>query len=151
MNDTELAKYARERLASWTDAAGPGREDPRMVDIAWGLMVTDVRKVIERAQAASDPESLALVKKLRCEVDEARRNNERRNVELDALHYVWCDGGCRSGIHRYCHGEPLTEAIVSAAEVTVGRMRRWLSHHKYRGRRFTLPPASGSRAEPDCG
>lgn len=24
-----------------------------------------------------------------------------KNKELDALHYVWCDGGCESGAHRY--------------------------------------------------
>lgn len=50
---------------------------------------------------------------------------ERHNVELDALHYVWCTGACPGGTHRYDHGE-LTEAIVVEAERNTRRLRtRW--------------------------
>ena len=38
---------------------------------------------------------------LRRQIGMALYNNHRRNVELDALHYVWCDGGCEGGTHRY--------------------------------------------------
>jgi TRAP-type mannitol/chloroaromatic compound transport system substrate-binding protein len=55
----------------------------------------------------------------------AQNNNHRRNVELDALHYVWCNGGCRSGIHRYGKHPPLTAEIVAAAELNARRLRSW--------------------------
>jgi len=35
------------------------------------------------------------VRRLKRELKNAYENNHRRNLELDALHYVWCDGGCR--------------------------------------------------------
>jgi hypothetical protein len=40
------------------------------------------------------------VRVLRRELNIAYSNNHERNVELEALHYVWCDGGCESGVHR---------------------------------------------------
>jgi hypothetical protein len=58
----------------------------------------------------------ALIKKdeeiveLKRAISNAISNNQLRNKELDALHYVWCDGGCSSGTHRY-DNENLTEEI----------------------------------------
>lgn len=51
----------------------------------------------------------------------------RKNVLLDALHWVWCTGGCPKGVHRYTPGS-LTEEIVSAAELAVRRMRASLDN-----------------------
>ena len=31
----------------------------------------------------------------------AQWNNRQRNLSLDALHFVWCSGGCVSGVHRF--------------------------------------------------
>ena len=53
--------------------------------------------------------------KLKRELTLAYRNNHKRNLELDALHYVWCDGGCETGVHRFEHKGPLTLEIVNAA------------------------------------
>lgn len=51
---------------------------------------------------SDDIETLrAEVDKLRRELTRAYENNKRRNVELDALYYVWCDGGCGGGVQRY--------------------------------------------------
>jgi len=68
----------------------------------------------------------AKVAMLRHEVNEMRLSAERRNRDLDALHLVWCDGGCTGGVHRYC-GKPedVTEAVVEAAEANTERLRRW--------------------------
>ena len=49
---------------------------------------------------------------------------ERKNTELDALHYVWCDGGCPGGIHRWTEGK-LTAEMVQHAERQARRLRRW--------------------------
>jgi hypothetical protein len=47
-----------------------------------------------------------------------------KNRALDALHYVWCSGGCESGTHRYID-EKVTEEIVRDAEYNVQRLRTW--------------------------
>lgn len=64
------------------------------------------------------------VKKLQEELTLTQHSNYRHNLELDALHYVWCDGTCESGIHRYGEHPALTADIVAAAERAVQRMRR---------------------------
>ena len=49
---------------------------------------------------------------------------ERKNRELDALHFVWCSGGCEGGVHRW-QDVPLTEDIVVEAERNTRRLREW--------------------------
>lgn len=56
-----------------------------------------------------------------------------KNKALDALHYVWCAGGCETGVHRYADVPGgLTEEIVSRAEKLVKNMRIWLDTVTYR-------------------
>lgn len=31
----------------------------------------------------------------------------KKNLDLDAMHYVWCTGSCQ-GVHRYCESEDIT-------------------------------------------
>ena len=57
----------------------------------------------------------------------------RKNLELDALHFVWCDGGCPSGVHRFDHGE-LTEEIVVEAERNTKRLRAWWLNAEFKAR-----------------
>lgn len=58
---------------------------------------------------------------------------ERKNRELDALHYVWCDGGCPRGVHRWHDDLILTEDLVKLAERNTKRLRNW-----YRAVQFRL-------------
>jgi len=104
---------ARAHLASVIDLPNDGVAD--VVRIA-GLRAEGVRLAEQ-------------VKALKREVTQARSNNEERNRELDALHYIWCDGGCQSGAHRYC-GSPddITEEVVAAAERNTLRLRRWFQN-----------------------
>lgn len=60
--------------------------------------------------------------------DEALR---KKNRELDALHYVWCNGGCSRGVHRY-QDEPVTGTIVAEAEKQAKRLRQWWNSHHWR-------------------
>lgn len=53
----------------------------------------------------------------------------RKNRELDALHYVWCDGGCDGGVHRWVDDE-VTEELVTRAERNTKRLRAWLENRK---------------------
>lgn len=53
-----------------------------------------------------------------------------KNRELDAMHYVWCNGGCEGGVHRW-QEKPLTEEIVLEAERNTKRLRQWWESHVY--------------------
>jgi len=69
---------------------------------------------------------------LRRQLQIAYKNNHKRNLVLDALHYVWCDGGCHDGVSRWNNYEPLTEEIVKIAERNTKRMRSWLINYEGR-------------------
>jgi hypothetical protein len=69
---------------------------------------------------------------LRRQLTNAIKNNHERNLALDALHYVWCDGGCESGIHRWGEHPPLTQEIMDAAEASMVRLRRYFQNMKAR-------------------
>lgn len=75
-------------------------------------------------------------KTLSRELAMAYENNHSRNVELDALHYVWCDGGCEGGVHRFdkLGSGAITEEIVATAEKNVARLRAWYTNFMYRKR-----------------
>lgn len=48
----------------------------------------------------------------------------RKNRELDALHYVWCSGGCKGGTHRYTD-QPVTAELVAEAIRNTDRLVQW--------------------------
>lgn len=77
------------------------------------MKTTDASKVI------AERDTLLL------ELNKAIKNNRMRNIELDALHYVWCDGGCDGGVHRFGEHPPLTAEIVAAAKRNAERLERW--------------------------
>lgn len=57
-----------------------------------------------------------------------------KNLALDSQHYVWCDGGCTYGVHRFKENEatPLTEEIVATAERNTRRLRSWWENYRYK-------------------
>jgi hypothetical protein len=66
-------------------------------------------------------------------IREMQLSLERKNRQLDALHLVWCDGGCPSGVHRYQDDDVLvTEELVAAAERNTQRLRGWYETVKFR-------------------
>ena len=67
------------------------------------------------------------IRSLKHEIDMMRQCAETRNRELDAMHYVWCSGGCIHGVHRYDGRGPaaIDELIVVAAERNTKRLRAW--------------------------
>jgi len=66
-----------------------------------------------------------LVRKQKHALKYANENNAKRNKELDALHYIWCDGGCKGGVHRFTELPPIDEELVSTAEYCIRRLRTW--------------------------
>jgi hypothetical protein len=55
----------------------------------------------------------------------------RKNIQLDAMDWVWCSGGCEGGIHRYNDLPDLTEEMVLIAEENTKRLRRWYETRKF--------------------
>jgi len=54
-----------------------------------------------------------------------------KNLDLDAMHFVWCDGGCSRGVHRFSE-TILTEEMILRAERNTKRLRRWYNTVKWR-------------------
>lgn len=113
-------KAARAHLASVVDLEHDGVHDDERI----ARLRTEVARLLEQ------------VRTLKREVTQARENNELRNRELDALHYIWCDGGCEGGAHRY-GGSPddVTEEVVAAAERNTARLRTWLVNRQHKKKR----------------
>lgn len=63
------------------------------------------------------------VRNLRRQINDMRLALETKNRELDALHFVWCDGGCPAGVHRYTK-DNFTEEVVLQAEYQALRLRK---------------------------
>jgi len=66
---------------------------------------------------------------LKHELKYANANNRLRNLEMDALHYVWCNGGCPGGVHRW-QEDSVTEEIVNLAVRNTDRLVQWWKSRK---------------------
>jgi hypothetical protein len=88
------------------------------------------------AQSLTDEERLQIAQ-LRTEIRRMQIAAERRNRELDALHLVWCDGGCETGVHRFDEKGPeaITQEIVDAAVRNTERLKRWWINRQARQQR----------------
>lgn len=73
------------------------------------------------------------IRTLKRQVTTMQRALHERNVQLDALHHVWCDGGCKSGTHRWTP-QTITEEVVAEAERNTKRLRSWFESFKYRNK-----------------
>lgn len=100
--------------------------------------------VDESTRATMESLSLALaqkdieIKELRAQHTNATSNNALSNLELDTLHYVWCDGGCSGGTHQY-DDEKVSEDIVLAAERNTRRLRAWYENAEFKRRNYKPP------------
>jgi len=54
-----------------------------------------------------------------------------KNRDLDAMHYVWCSGGCETGTHRY-HKEHLTKELVQLAKYHTNRLITHFNNQEFR-------------------
>jgi hypothetical protein len=87
----------------------------------------------ELAQSLTNEERLQIAR-LRTEIRRMQLVAEERNRQLDAMHWVWCSGGCPAGIHRFDGKGPaaLTQAIVDEAVRNTERLKRWWGTWQYR-------------------
>lgn len=93
---------------------------------------------VERAKAEVRELREKITKQTR-ELAELNESRHKKNLQLDALHFVWCDGGCGSGVHRFGDHPPLTKEIVDEAQRNADRLRRWLINHEAKEARRRAP------------
>jgi len=62
------------------------------------------------------------IEHLKREIHFKNETLHEKNLALDALHYVWCNGHCPGGVHRYTD-ETFTEEVVLQAEYQAKRLR----------------------------
>lgn len=73
------------------------------------------------------------IRTLKRQVEHMQRALHERNVSLDAMHYVWCDGGCKGGTHRWTP-QNVTEDVVAEAERNTKRLRHWYLNYLHRNK-----------------
>lgn len=81
--------------------------------------------LIERMRRYAGTKLAEENRRLREQITDLIRVAHERNRQLDAMHWVWCDGGCSSGVHRWDHGR-LEWVHYYEAKRNVERMERWL-------------------------
>lgn len=97
------------------------------------LAVRFARTVLD---VAGEPTDAVLRERARRQAADIRQMQlvlERKNRALDAMHYVWCDGGCARGVHRWTN-TLVTREIVEAAERNAQRLRRWYRTVEFRAK-----------------
>jgi hypothetical protein len=77
-----------------------------------------------RAWQAENEALRQAAERLKGELRNMQRSLEQKNRALDALHYVWCSGGCKTGTHRWSE-QTITEEVVKEAERNTRRLRTW--------------------------
>lgn len=131
MTDREKAEKATP--GPWHHIEGWKVVDPD----GWGICDIHERTGQDNAQfiAYFNPkkilEMIDQIEELRRQLSIQRDNNHARNLDLDALHYVWCNGGCDKGVHRWSSDE-VTREIVDVAIRNVGRLVEWFNNHNFR-------------------
>lgn len=87
------------------------------------------------------------IRTLKREIDQKDRALHARNVALDGMAWVWCDGGCKAGTGRFSDIE-ITEEMVRMIEANTKRLRTWLTNRNYRANYATLTPTYPSELSP---
>ena len=72
-------------------------------------------------------------------ITDVQESLTRKNQDLDAMNYVWCNGGCASGTRRYTEGK-ITERVVRLAEGNVKRLRTWFTNRKWKMAQASMSP-----------
>ncbi len=100
-------------------------------------------RVVDSVAVIGEAEESHVLKR---EISRAQRSLHEKNLALDASYYVWCSGGCQTGILRWQEehsAPPLTEEIVREAERQTKRLRQWLESGREKRRRG-YPSAPGA-------
>lgn len=119
--EVALAHATKERETKNVTTA-PGADDLGAKLAAMHRRAQRAESVLARGQTAAD--DLAEARRQLRIAQEALR---AKSVALDALHHVWCSGGCKTGVHRLDGQGPeaITPEVLEAAERGVSRLFAW--------------------------
>lgn len=87
------------------------------IDAALGFML-----VRSHADQLTREGLIAKVREAKTCIRKLEQKLSAKNIELDALHHVWCTGSCGGGQHRYHRDIVLDEATLRAAVTAVNAM-----------------------------
>lgn len=136
---TNQLEAAEDVLRSLAYTLGAGGYNAITVDpavflekISWGIdhLVSGQKNLYEKKEKRLTDQLSAAnrkVERAQKEVERVHAVAHRRKSELDAAHWVWCSGGCFSGVKHYP-----TEETVRLAEQNTKRLRGWFENHKFR-------------------
>jgi hypothetical protein len=107
-----------------------------------GKDAIECSKMLRQAElmVADNKRLRAREKELKEEIWFAIANNNEKNKQLAALHNVFCDGGCASGVHYYDGEGPetITQDIVDLAVRNTVRLLRWWRTRNYTKTQFDV-------------
>lgn len=108
----------------------PGRADQMMVLVKpdYLMALRERIKRLNRERHRIDGK----VHNQKRELKQLQDKREEKNRELDAMYYVWCDGGCGSGVCRYGHTQLATKDIVELAVRNTERLVKWHNNMEFR-------------------
>lgn len=95
------------------------------------LMETVQTQLTGRLEGIENERQANKIKSLKKQITYLNDCLNKKNIALDAMHWVWCNGGCHSGVHRYVPDE-VTEEIVVLAENNAKRLRTWFSNAEFK-------------------
>ena len=129
MPDREaLGRRVREVWVEWASE----QPDPKPSHlVGWGDLDEGNREVDMRIGEALTADARVKLADRGRQIAELNEALARKNRQLDALHMVWCSGGCRSGVHRWTD-EIITGELVAEAERNTKRLRSWYDSVKWR-------------------
>ena len=122
---------------------------PKLNPIGWQNEMIQLSSALATSEAArekAEAERLTLetrVASQRHEIANQNENARRYVLRLDALHFVWCDGPCASGTHRWSD-KTITEEVVDEAERNTKRLRTWFDNQKLLAARVSKGEEHGS-------
>ena len=89
-------------------------------------------RALHQYECTTCPGLLEQIKTLKSELTQQNENNHQKNIALDALGYVWCDGGCGGGVFRYHNDVELTQEHVDEVVINTKRLVKWWRNKKYK-------------------
>ena len=145
----EALAAAALTLHQWTCTRQDDPDHDCTAAAAWPPNEAKAAAILDAAAPVLAEANAQAIANLRREIDHMRQVLERKNRQLDALHLVWCDGGCPGGVHRYQDEDVLvTEELVAAAERNTERLRHWYEAVKFRHETYGPDPRDPSRQFP---
>jgi len=88
----------------------------------------------------------AEIRTLKHEIAKKDRALHARNVALDGMAWVWCNGGCQGGVFRFADTE-LTDEMLALIERNTERLKQWAKNRDYRSAAAIRSAPSSQRGD----